>query len=138
MMSVGVITSPKVVIPSALFALLSPGILLQLPEKIPFMNANAIGTMKTSRMSIFFHALVFIIMFKMVSKFRGIVLKPSDILVSALLFVLLSPGMLLSIPSTTGKLFGSSTFTGYPQVLVHTLVYAIVFSFLRSAFPQVY
>jgi len=132
------VLSPKVIIPSALFALLSPGLLLQLPEKIPFMNANAFSTMKTSKMSVFFHALVFMIVYKIVAKMRGIVLKPADLLVPTLLFILLSPGVLLSIPGTSGKIFGASTNTGYAQIVVHALVFALVFSFLRSAFPKVY
>ena len=131
------VSSPKVVIPSALFALLSPGLLLQLPEKIPFMNANAIGTMKTSKMSVFFHALVFMIVYKVVAKMRGIVLKPADLLVPTILFMLLSPGMLLSLPPEGGALVRSGN-TGYTQIIVHALVFALVFSFLRTAFPTVY
>lgn len=132
------VSSPKVIIPSALFALLSPGLLLQLPEKIPFMNSNAFATMRTSKMSVFFHALVFIIVYKIVAKLRGIMLKPADLLVPTLLFILLSPGFLLNIPAINGKIFGASTNTGYAQIVVHALVFAIVFSFLRSAFPTVY
>lgn len=132
------VTSPKVIIPSALFALLSPGLLLQVPEKIPFMNSNAFATMKTSKMSVLFHSLVFMILYKIVAKVRGVVLKPADLLVPTLLFLLLSPGMLLSIPASGGKIFGPSTSTGYAQVVVHALVFALVFSFLRTAFPKVY
>lgn len=131
------VSSPKVIIPSALFALLSPGLLLQLPEKIPLLNANAFSTMKTSRMSVMFHALVFLIVYKLVAKMRGIVLKPADLVVPTILFVLLSPGMLLSVPPEGGPLFMSGK-TGYMQIVVHALVFALVFSFLRSAFPKVY
>lgn len=131
------LASPKVIMPSALFALLSPGLLLQLPDKVPFRNANAFMSGKTSRMSVLFHALVFLIVYKMIANFRGIVLKPADLMVPTILFVILSPGVLLSIPPGPGGVMMSGE-TGITQIIVHAIVFAIVFAFLRSTFPKVY
>jgi len=53
----------------------------------------------------------------------------ANIIVPVILFVLLSPGVLLSIPA------GSPRMT---QVLVHAAVFAVVYWFLRRTFPQYY
>ena len=125
------LASPKVVMPSALFALLSPGLLRQLlPDKMPLKNVN-------NFVFVLFNALVFLIVYKMIAKFRGIVLKPADLLVPTILFVILSPGVLLSIPPGPGGVVMSGE-TGITQIFVHAIVFAIVFAFLRSTFPKVY
>jgi hypothetical protein len=126
------VTGPKVAIPAILFAVLSPGLLLQLPEK-----GLKLATGETSRNSVLFHALVFFIVFTLISKVLGIVLKPADALVPTLLFILLSPGLLLQIPGKggLGLLSGQTSTT---SVLVHTVVFAVLFALLRKYFPQVY
>jgi hypothetical protein len=131
------LASPKVLTPALLFAILSPGVLLQLPEKIPFVNPGAFATMQTSQMAVLFHALVFLIVYKLIAKVRGIVLKPADLIVPAFLFVLLSPGLLLTIPPAAKGLFRSGE-TGMVPVLVHMVVFMVVFASLRVKFPQVY
>jgi hypothetical protein len=131
------LASPKVLTPALLFAILSPGVLLQLPEKIPFLNPGAFATMQTSKMSVLFHALVFLILYKLISKVSGFVLKPADLIVPLVLFVLLSPGMLLTLPPVGKGLFMSGE-TGIAPVLVHTFVFVLVFATLRVKFPQVY
>ena len=123
--------SPKLIFPAALFALLSPGVLLQLPTKIPGRDANAFQSMKTDRISILFHALVFVIVYKLVSMALGIVLTQADLVVPLTLFVLLSPGMLVSLP------LGGET-TSFTKVAVHTIVFAVLFALLRYKFPQFY
>jgi hypothetical protein len=52
-----------------------------------------------------------------------------NIFVPVLLFVLLSPGVLLSLPSGQTLLV---------QVLVHAAVFGVVYWFLRKTFPQYY
>ena len=127
--------SPKVTVPAVLFAALSPGMLLQLPDKVPFMNANALATGNTSMQSALFHALVFVIVYKLVARAMGITLKQADLVVPALLFVLLSPGVLLQLPDTLKLSTGQ---TSIQSVLVHALVFALVFAFLRKQFPKFY
>lgn len=53
----------------------------------------------------------------------------ANIVVPVILFILLSPGVLLSIPA------GSSHIT---KVLTHAAVFAVVYYFLRATFPQYY
>ena len=121
--------SPKVLVPALLFAALSPGMLLQLPD------TTKLTTGATSRSSVFFHALVLIVAYSLVARFMGISLKNTDLVVPAILFILLSPGMLLQLPDSTKLMTGKTS----PQsVFVHTLVFAIVFALLRVQFPQFY
>jgi len=131
------LASPKVTTPAALFTLLSPGLLLQLPDKIPFTDKVAFSTMKTSQQAVLFHALVFLIVYRLVANVMGVALKPADLIVPTVLFILLSPGMLLTIPPGAKGLYMSGE-TSLQSILVHTLVFAIVFAFLRKTFPQVY
>ena len=121
------VTSSKVAIPAALFAVLSPGVLLQLP-KTKLMSGQ------TSRQSVFIHAAVFALVYKLIAKSMGLVLVPNDIIIPVILFIILSPGMLLTLPTTefmSGK-------TNILAVLIHMLVFAFLFAFLRKTFPQYY
>jgi len=127
------LASPKLLIPAVLFTVLSPGVLLQLPTKIPGRDAGALRTMKTDRLSILFHALVFVIVYKLVSMAFGLVLTQADLVVPLVLFTLLSPGMLVSLPP--GGEPGSTTMT---KVLVHAIVFSVIFALLRYKFPQFY
>lgn len=125
------ITSPKVATPAALFALLSPGLLLQLPDTFK------LNTMKTSVRSVLFHALVFVIVYSMVARTMGIVLTKNDLIVPGLLFVLLSPGMLLTLPPGSNGVYMSRQ-TSLVAILTHALVFSVVFALLRKQFPRFY
>ena len=126
------ITSQKVAIPAALFLSLSPGLLLTTDgSKITFMNR------KTGQMAVFFHALVFFLVYSLIAKTMGIVLTKTDLLVTTALFILLSPGLLLTLPPKSGGIFGSGQ-TSIESVLTHAVVYALVFAILRRQFPQFY
>jgi hypothetical protein len=52
-----------------------------------------------------------------------------NIIIPVLLFILLSPGVLLSLPPNSGLL---------TQVLTHAVVFGIVYYGLRMTFPQYY
>ena len=127
------LASPKLLLPAVLFTVLSPGVLLQLPTKIPGRNADAFRTMQTDRLSILVHALVFLIVYKLVSMAFGLVLTQADLIVPLVLFALLSPGMLVSLPP--GGEPGSTSMT---KVLVHAIVFSVIFALLRYKFPQFY
>lgn len=116
------VKTPKVCIPSALFALLSPGIVVTLPSM-----------KETLQKTVFFHGLVFMLVYRLVAHLMNIVLEPADLLVPTVLFVLLSPGILITLPPTQD---GSPT--SVEAVLTHSLVFAIVFALLRKVFPQYY
>lgn len=126
------ITSPKVAVPAALFLALSPGMFLKTDgTKLSFTNTS------TDRMSVFFHGLVFFLVYSIVAKAMGIALTKTDLLVTTILFMSLSPGMLLTIPPGKGGLFTSGE-TSQSAVIAHTVVYAVVFALLRKQFPQFY
>ena len=126
------ITGPKVAIPTALFALLSPGLVLELPARL-----NAVFTAHTSRQAVLFHALVFLILYKLVARVQGVALRGMDLVVPTILFILLSPGMLLTLPPSSRGVFMSGQ-TSVSAVLVHAMVFAVVFAFLRKTFPEYY
>jgi hypothetical protein len=126
------ITSQKVAIPAALFLALSPGVLVTTAGKnVKFANG------KTNQMAIFFHALVFFLVFSLVAKAMGLVLTKTDLLVTTALFLALSPGLLLTLPPGSGGVFRSGQ-TSLPAVLTHAIVFAVVFALLRRQFPQFY
>lgn len=124
------ITGPKVLIPAALFIALSPGLLLQLP-------GTKFQSGMTSKTSVLFHMLVFIVLYSVIARLLKIVLTPTDLMVTGLLFALLSPGMLLTLPPGGNGVFASGQ-TGVAPVLVHSLVFALVFALLRKQFPAAY
>lgn len=126
------ITSAKVATPAALFLALSPGFLLATDGKKLTFKKDV-----TARSYVLFHALVFFLAFALIAKQLKIVLTKTDLIVTTLLFVALSPGMLLTIPSESGGLFRSGQ-TSLASQLVHTLVFALVFAILRKQFPQFY
>ncbi len=125
------LTSQKILVPAALFALLSPGLLLSLPSK-------NIGSMATGTLPVLIHALVLVLVYWALTKARVVKnsLTQADLLVPALLFVLLSPGMLLTLPPK-GGIWMTKT-TSLPAIAVHTVVFMVAFALLRQKFPQVY
>lgn len=124
------VTSPKVSTPVVLFALLSPGMLLQLPPNSMKNLNKALFTGETGPQSVLFHALVFLILYRLVAKKMGLVLTQADLIVTTALFIALSPGMLLTLPGGKG--------TNPTAVLIHSLVFAVVFALLRKQFPLYY
>ena len=126
------LTSQKVAIPAALFLALSPGVLVTTAGKnVKFMNG------KTSQMAIFFHALVFFLVFSLVARAMGLVLTKTDLLVTTSLFIALSPGLLLTLPPGSGGILQSGQ-TSISAALTHSVVFAVVFALLRKQFPQFY
>jgi hypothetical protein len=126
------ITSQKVAIPAALFLALSPGVLLTTDgRRVKFVNG------KTSQMAVMFHALVFFLVYSLVAKAMGLVLTKTDLIVTTALFLALSPGLLLTIPPSSGGLLRSGQ-TSLPAALTHAVVFAVVFALLRRQFPQFY
>ena len=126
------VTSQKVSIPAALFLALSPGVLVTTAGKnVKFMNG------KTDQMAIFFHALVFFLVYSLVARAMGLVLTKTDLLVTTSLFIALSPGLLLTLPPGSAGVFRSGQ-TSMSAALTHSIVFAIVFALLRRQFPQFY
>lgn len=120
------VTGPKVLIPAILFAVLSPRMLLALPPGAGLLIQAV------------FHALVLSLVYWAIAKFvLKISLTKTDLFVPAFLFVLLTPGLLLTIPPKNGGLLLSGQ-TSAMAVGAHTLVFALAFAFLRGQYPQYY
>lgn len=112
------ITGPKVLVPTILFALLSPGFLIP-------------------NLGLLIHALLFAILNWFVIKFVfKFTLTLADLIVPALIFIMLTPGVILTVPSD-GPLFFSGR-TGIVPVMVHAVVFSIVWASTRGLFPQFY
>lgn len=120
------ITGPKVLVPTILFALLSPGLLLGLPPGSGLL------------IQVLFHALVLSLLSWIIINFVfKFTLTSADLIVPILLFVLLTPGVILTLPPDGGSIFFSGK-TGVVPVLVHTVVFSIAWASLRGLFPQFY
>jgi len=121
------ITGPKVLIPAVLFALLSPGLILALPSGQP------------RTVQLLLHALVLALVYWVIAKFIvKVSLKKADLIVPAVLFVLLTPGVLLTLPpGPSGRIFMSGEFGAVPT-LVHAVVFAVVFATMRKTFAKYY
>lgn len=126
------VLSQDVLAPAALFFLLSPGVLLQLPATFKLMSKQ------TDRRSILVHSLVLMLILFLLYKF---LLKTTfsqySLVVPAILFIILSPGLFLTIPPGSGGLFMSGQ-TSLQSVAVHTLVFALLYAFIRGQFPALY
>ena len=60
-----------------------------------------------------------------------------NVIVPVVLFVLLSPGLLLTLPPLSNGVFNSGQ-TSVIAILVHAVVFGIVYTALRTYFPQYY
>jgi hypothetical protein len=122
------ITSPKVYTPALLFAILNSGLVM-------FMQKNGQNVLGGA---LLINAVIFALLYYVIMKF---LLKRSltraDILVPLVLYILLTPGVLLTIPPGSRGLFMSGQ-TSTPAVAVHTLVFAVVFALLRKQFSKYY
>ena len=126
------ITSQKVAVPAALFLALSPGVLVTTDGSKVITSQG-----KIEKLVVFFHALVFFLVYSPIAKMMGLVLTKTDLLVTTSLFIALSPGLLLTIPPKSGGIIGSGE-TSFEAVLTHAVVFALVFAILRRQFPHLY
>ena len=126
------ISSQKVAIPAALFLTLSPGILLRTNgTKLSFSDEL------TGRKTVLFHGLVFFMIYSIIAKAMGLVLTRQDLIVTTCLFLILSPGMLLTLPpGSKGVLMSGQT--SISAAVTHAVVFAVIFAILRKRFPQFY
>ena len=122
------VTTPKVAIPAMLFLSLSPGLVLRTTgNSLTFVDG------RTDQSSVFFHAAVFFLAYSAIAKAMGLVLTKTDLIVTTTLFMILQPGMLLTLPPTS--------MPGQANIhasVVHTVVYAIIFALLRKQFSSYY
>jgi hypothetical protein len=127
MVSIPNITAQKVFIPAILFALLNSG-LVWFARK----NSHAFGA------GLLVNTLIFILAYYVILRFAlNKSMTQADIVVPALLFVILTPGVLLTLPPGPRGILTSGETSGVATI-VHTFVYALAFAMLRSKFPQYY
>jgi len=113
----------KIIIPTILFQVLSPGVFTP---------------MKTSVQNVVMNALIFVSVYWVIaSRILGLTLTKADLIVPAVLFILLSPGLLLTIPPGSGGIFMSGQ-TSIVAVVTHAIVFALIFTLLRNTFKSVY
>ena len=60
-----------------------------------------------------------------------------NIIIPVILFILLSPGLLLNIPPVDNVYLVSGK-TSVSSIIVHAVVFALVYFLLRKNFPQYY
>lgn len=112
------LTNERLLVPTALFILLSPGLLLSLPStKIASMETNATASI--------IHSLVFVLLYFLLAKVKIVKtsLTAADLAVPALLFLALNVTMNTTSPMEIG---------------LRALIFFIVFALIRQFFPQFY
>jgi hypothetical protein len=112
----------KIIIPSVLFLCLSPGFFT---------------SMKTSVADVVMNALILIAAYWAVARVIGLTLTKADLIVPAVLFAILSPGFILTLPPGPGGILFSRE-TSASAIATHTVVFTILFALLRKIFPKVY
>ena len=112
----------KIIIPFVLFQVLSPGVFT---------------VMKTSVQDVLLNALIFVAAYAAIARVLGLTLTKADLIVPTVLFILLSPGLLLTLPPGSGGVFRSGQ-TSLISIISHALVFAVIFALLRRQFPKVY
>jgi hypothetical protein len=112
----------KLLIPAVLFLALSPG----------FFTG-----MKTSVPDVFLNALILVALYWSIARVLGLTLTKADLIVPAVLFVVLSPGLLVTLPPGPGGVFMSRD-TSSSAIMLHTIVFTVLFATLRKVFPKVY
>lgn len=112
------LTNERLLVPTALFILLSPGLLLQLPSL-------KLATMQTDMTSSIIHSLVFVLLYFLLTKVNIVKssLTPADLAVPALLFLALNVTMKTTSPM---------------QIGIRALIFFIVFAILRQVFAKFY
>lgn len=132
----------ELMLPATLFVILSPGFLLDIDVSRAAKNINSvakIGKMKTSMGSVVTHSLVFALLLDQLRKLSGLKnTKMSNVIVPTILFVLLSPGVLLTVEPTQLKVGLMDGKTSVESILTHAVVLMLVYKGLRKTFPEVY
>ena len=113
------ITAPKVLIPTTLFILLSP-----------WMG-------NVTRPDIVRRAMVLLLLYRMGTYLKGLTITRGDLLTATALFIVLTPGIFVTLPPGTRGPFVSGQ-TSWEALGVHAMVFAVVFAFVRKSFPGYY
>ena len=107
---------PKVITPAMIFAVLSPGLIVTVPNKLLGGGSPLMTKAVYTLLYVFIYNLI-------ATQFMGLVLTQTDLLVTAGLYFLLN---------ARGGTAGLDT------IFVHTIIFIVIFAFLRKQFPQFY
>ncbi|CAN7026096.1 unnamed protein product [Brassica rapa subsp. trilocularis] len=126
----------------ALFVLLTPGVLIQIPGKNRVVE---FGTFQTSGLSVIVHTLIYFtlvcilllaIQIHMCNLFHLYTTTMTDwapVIVGVILFVILSPGLLFSLPGNNRAVDFGNLKTNGKAIAVHTLIFFAIYSILIVA-----
>ena len=84
----------------------------------------------SNKNTVVLNSLIFLILFKIIAKLMGLLLTKADLLTTAGLFILLNPGVLGTLPSPTRDVDIT--------VLLHAMVFTLIYAFVRKTFPSYY
>uniref|UniRef100_J3LD50 Uncharacterized protein n=1 Tax=Oryza brachyantha TaxID=4533 RepID=J3LD50_ORYBR len=127
------------VVAVTLFILLSPGLLFQAPARTRVVE---FGNMCTSGVSVLVHAVFFFTLFTVLVVAIGIHIDQgrrqvmadwAPVVVGVVLFVLLSPGLLVELPGTHRHVDFGSFRTNGKAIFVHTLIFFALFAIITLA-----
>ncbi|XP_062010366.1 uncharacterized protein LOC133726769 [Rosa rugosa] len=120
-----------------LFILLTPGLLIQIPGKSRFVE---FGNFQTSGVSILVHSIIYftlICIFLLAIGVHIFDLKEmadwGPVLIGVVLFILLQPGLLFSLPGNGKQVEFGSMKTNGKAIAVHTLIFFALYAVLILA-----
>ncbi|WZZ74122.1 hypothetical protein YC2023_085492 [Brassica napus] len=127
----------------ALFVLLTPGVLIQIPGKNRVVE---FGTFQTSGLSVIVHTLIYftlvcILLLAIQIHIRSLkgyfytttMTDWAPVIVGVILFVILSPGLLFSLPGNNRAVDFGNLKTNGKAIAVHTLIFFAIYSILIIA-----
>lgn len=125
------LTATNVLVAMMVFIALSPGMLLNVSRKDPVARN---GVMNTSHSDVLLHGLAFALVMFLLTAVRikgNAVSTPAMVTVSAILFMVLSPGFLLQLPPAQDGQWWMTNRTNMSAVFVHALVFGVLFGVVR-------
>ncbi|XP_013595548.1 uncharacterized protein LOC106376968 [Brassica napus] len=123
----------------ALFVLLTPGVLIQIPGKNRVVE---FGTFQTSGLSVIVHTLIYFtlvcilllaIQIHICYFYTTTMTDWAPVIVGVILFVILSPGLLFSLPGNNRAVDFGNLKTNGKAIAVHTLIFFAIYSILIIA-----
>lgn len=132
----------ELVLPAVLFVILSPGLILDVDAMRVTKGVKQVaklGKMQTSTGAVLTHAVVYYVVLGLLRDFFGKKSsKPANVVVPTILFVILSPGMLLHVRPSKMKVDIMDGKTCKEGIITHAVVLSVVYAILRKNFPEVY
>ena len=117
--------SPKLLYPTVLGLLINVALVMM-------------GTAPTLKNVLVAGLIVLPILYKVLSMAMGLQLKAIDLIIPALIFIVLAPGLLLEIPAQDALIGIQTGHSSIPASAVHALVGLLLSALLRKQFPQFY